>query len=603
MERRTSSVDIDCRAVSLQRAGRGLCLGRRWRRGRSDTGGAGASAGMNSVAGNGAVAGTAGTSGASGTGGTAGTAGSFGAGSGGRGGNAGAAAGASGSGTAGAGTAGSAGTGNAGASGASGAGGASGSAGMAGNPGDDPACDMAFIDAGKCDPQIEFQNDEADGDGAMFDEVIPDAVATMKEVACRVCTILYRDPDEVTRNPATIRLRIYDFDGVANAGGGTINFSRRHIANYDEPEDARFEFVGVLLHETTHLYQFDDGGGGLVEGMADFVRIRAGHHRMNRRSRGGAWTDAYTTSGFFFSWLAGPGGSAGGRARAGRPGHRLGDQPADGRQLERAGVRGAARRDRRRALGRVSAGHRPVARKLSGCARSGRAQSDASTRARGGYDPKRMDRRRARDDRSAVVARRRACVPAIERAACGPGVDADPGRRRSRRRPRATRRRSRRLPRRRPPAPPRPRRANRPRRPSRRPGRVRPMTQLPPPRTVRPGRRAQGALRERAARLVGGRAREGGRGRVPPRRRAGRAAQVRALPAHRVPGRDALGARSRDRIHDRVHASADDAARRRRGAGVRQQPRHLSRGRARRKRRSVGRRVPRAPPGAPAPPP
>jgi hypothetical protein len=269
-------------------------------------GSAGTSAGMSSAAGNGAAAGAAGTGGA-GTSGTAGTAGSSGAGTGGRGGNAGT-AGASGSGTGGTGTAGTAGTGNAGASGSTaGTGGASGSAGAAGNPGDDPACNTAFIDAGKCDPQIEFQNDEADGDGAMFDEVIPDAVATMKEVACRVCTILYRDPDEVTRNPATIRLRIYDFEGVANAGGGNINFSSRHIANYDEPEDARFEFVGVLLHEVTHLYQFNDGGGGLVEGMADFVRIRAGHHRMSRRSPGGAWTDAYTTSGFFFSWLAGPG--------------------------------------------------------------------------------------------------------------------------------------------------------------------------------------------------------------------------------------------------------------------------------------------------------
>jgi hypothetical protein len=28
---------------------------------------------------------------------------------------------------------------------------------------------------------------------------------------------------------------------------------------------------------------------------------------MNRRGPGGAWTDPYTTSGFFFSWLAGPG--------------------------------------------------------------------------------------------------------------------------------------------------------------------------------------------------------------------------------------------------------------------------------------------------------
>jgi hypothetical protein len=270
-------------------------------------GSAGTSAGMSAAAGNGAIAGEAGTSGASGTTGTAGTGGAVGAGTAGGGGTRAAAAGASGSGTAG--TGGAAGTGNAGAGGDSGGtGGASGSAGMAGSSGDDAACDMAFIEAGKCDPEIEFQNDEADGDGAMFDEVIPDAVATMKEVACRVCTILYRDPDEVTRNPPTIRLRIYDFDGVANAGGGNINFSTRHIANYDEPEDARFEFVGVLIHEVTHLYQWNDGGGGLVEGMADFVRIRAGHHRMSRRSPGGAWTDAYTTSGFFFSWLAGPGG-------------------------------------------------------------------------------------------------------------------------------------------------------------------------------------------------------------------------------------------------------------------------------------------------------
>ena len=178
---------------------------------------------------------------------------------------------------------------------------------------------MAFIAANKCNPEIQFRNDEADGDGAMFDTVIPDPVAAMKAIACQVCTILYREPAEITRNPSTIRLRIYDFEGVANAGGGNINFSSRHIANYRAPEDARFEFLGVLIHEATHLYQFDAGSGGLVEGMADFVRIRAGHHRMSRRVPGGAWTEPYTTSGFFFSWLAGPGGlQRDGRGRADR---------------------------------------------------------------------------------------------------------------------------------------------------------------------------------------------------------------------------------------------------------------------------------------------
>jgi hypothetical protein len=41
--------------------------------------------------------------------------------------------------------------------------------------------------------------------------------------------------------------------------------------------------------------------------MADFVRIRVGLYEPGRRTRGGNWTDPYTTSGFFFSWLAGPG--------------------------------------------------------------------------------------------------------------------------------------------------------------------------------------------------------------------------------------------------------------------------------------------------------
>jgi hypothetical protein len=184
---------------------------------------------------------------------------------------------------------------------------AAGSGGTAG-AGAAEGCNPAFLAARKCAPQIEFQNDAADGDGAMFDAVMPDPVTTLGTIACQVCTILYRDPAEVTRNPSTIRLRVYDFDGVANAGGENINLSSRHVANYRDPDDALFEFIGVLLHEATHLYQFDGGSGALVEGMADFVRIRAGHHRMNRRGPGGAWTDPYTTSGFFFSWLAGPGG-------------------------------------------------------------------------------------------------------------------------------------------------------------------------------------------------------------------------------------------------------------------------------------------------------
>src|SRR5688572_19971578 len=171
------------------------------------TGGAAGSAGSG---GGGASAGFGGGSGA-GTGGSAGSGGS------------GAAGGSVGSGAAG-GNAGSGGAGGASGSGGSlGSGGSSGSGGAGGNGGTpQAACNTALTAAGKCAPEIEFQNEEASGDGAMFDQVIPDPIATMKSVACQVCTILYRETEEITRNPHTITLHIYDFNGVVNAGGGTI---------------------------------------------------------------------------------------------------------------------------------------------------------------------------------------------------------------------------------------------------------------------------------------------------------------------------------------------------------------------------------------------
>jgi hypothetical protein len=127
-------------------------------------------------------------------------------------------------------------------------------------------------------------------------------------VACTVCSILFRSPDEIPehRRHTEINLHVRDNPNLADAGGNTIRFDVKHIERYEGNADAALtEFMGVLVHETTHLYQ-NYGNGGLGEGMADFVRIRVGLYEQGRRGRGGSWTDPYTTSGFFFSWLAGP---------------------------------------------------------------------------------------------------------------------------------------------------------------------------------------------------------------------------------------------------------------------------------------------------------
>ncbi|MCP4604599.1 MAG: hypothetical protein GY847_29435 [Proteobacteria bacterium] len=160
-----------------------------------------------------------------------------------------------------------------------------------------------------CKPTINFSNDAAYGDGASFDNAIPDAVAAMQDACCTVCSILYREASEAAHGPSVLNLSVYDFDGVAHAMAGnpaTINISSRHTRNYSG-DAAVLEFTGVMVHEGVHLYQNYSGEGGMGEGMADFVRIRAGHYQPGRRGKGGNWSDAYTTGGFFFSWLAGPG--------------------------------------------------------------------------------------------------------------------------------------------------------------------------------------------------------------------------------------------------------------------------------------------------------
>jgi hypothetical protein len=160
-----------------------------------------------------------------------------------------------------------------------------------------------------CKPKIEFTNGDPDGRGKVFTNVIPDVDATMKDIACIACSILYRSADEIPQNkhPSTIKLVLDEHGGVAQAGGGTIQFDLNYINGYAGRTEAviKQEMLGVLQHETVHLYQ-NYGNGGTGEGEADLVRTRMGYYPRSRWTKGGSWKDAYTTSGFFYSWLTGP---------------------------------------------------------------------------------------------------------------------------------------------------------------------------------------------------------------------------------------------------------------------------------------------------------
>ena len=91
---------------------------------------------------------------------------------------------------------------------------------------------LAYVD---CDRRYRFVNKAfLEWTGKVFTDVIPDIVATEKEIACTVCSILYRTPSEIPQNkhPSKIRIVLDEHGGVAQAGGDQIQFDLNYINGY-----------------------------------------------------------------------------------------------------------------------------------------------------------------------------------------------------------------------------------------------------------------------------------------------------------------------------------------------------------------------------------
>ncbi|KPI43371.1 uncharacterized protein AB675_7134 [Cyphellophora attinorum] len=72
------------------------------------------------------------------------------------------------------------------------------------------------------------------------------------------------------------------------------------------------EALGVLTHEAVHCYQHNLSGtapGGLIEGIADYVRLKAGlappHWTKghSHKTRGEKWDEGYAKTAWFLEWL------------------------------------------------------------------------------------------------------------------------------------------------------------------------------------------------------------------------------------------------------------------------------------------------------------
>ncbi|KAK3420506.1 hypothetical protein EUGRSUZ_G01335 [Eucalyptus grandis] len=105
-----------------------------------------------------------------------------------------------------------------------------------------------------------------------------------------------------------VSLFIETMDGVAYESNDEIHVSATYLGGFSG--DVKREFTGVLYHEMAHVWQWDGDGqapGGLIEGIADFVRLRSGYvpgHWVGP-GQGDRWDQGYDVTARFLDYCNG----------------------------------------------------------------------------------------------------------------------------------------------------------------------------------------------------------------------------------------------------------------------------------------------------------
>lgn len=165
-------------------------------------------------------------------------------------------------------------------------------------------------------PKLRLQLEDLSCKGTrIFLESI-DAHTAIAEAVQGVCELLYVSPKEHhTHCPPTrsVTFIIRSMEGVAFTKGmdldddhKEIHFSTDYIAKIPESRRAD-EILGVIRHEMVHCYQYNgkqECPGGLVEGVADWVRLRSGFPPPHwKRTADGEWDAGYQHTGYFLDYL------------------------------------------------------------------------------------------------------------------------------------------------------------------------------------------------------------------------------------------------------------------------------------------------------------
>ncbi|KAI4365453.1 hypothetical protein MLD38_021438 [Melastoma candidum] len=95
------------------------------------------------------------------------------------------------------------------------------------------------------------------------------------------------------------------YPSVARTTNNTIRLNSDYIQSF--VGDLKADVTGILYHESTHVWQWTGNGrapAGLVNGIADYVRLKAGWRSRTwpKRGSGQRWNEGYAVTAYFLEY-------------------------------------------------------------------------------------------------------------------------------------------------------------------------------------------------------------------------------------------------------------------------------------------------------------
>ncbi|GAB4856583.1 hypothetical protein Ancab_014500 [Ancistrocladus abbreviatus] len=128
---------------------------------------------------------------------------------------------------------------------------------------------------------------------------------TLSAATTFIWQIFQQDNPADRKDVQKITLIVESIDGVAYTQNNEIHLSANYVAGYSG--DVKTEITGVLYHEMTHVWQWNGNGqanGGLIEGIADYVRLKAGYAPSHwvKPGQGDRWDQGYDVTAYFLDY-------------------------------------------------------------------------------------------------------------------------------------------------------------------------------------------------------------------------------------------------------------------------------------------------------------